>query len=486
VIIPQVPVSTEQASVTVQTSTIPNAPGRATRQTGGRHDDHKDGASKDTPSTAAFAALLQVMLPRPVAVPTKPAGDLPMGTSTKADPSGPSPAIAVARSALPTAAAGPATSSDVLPTSSPTVSDPTTGLPFKDESAKPGVLAPVAADVLPKGAVSPTAPKPSLPTAHGKSSVPQIVEDPTATPASVDPKPSAGPDNGVPKNSRPTSTVPAPSPGEVARPSLTNSRGQPPDSRAQSPMPVTSSPTDKTPEGTNIPGRPSVEQLSPPNRASVRSHLSGGHAQSDPGTTGADSNPANAMDPAAVGDPGVAFSPASGAGPAAGATAAQTVDGYSHVPTNSIVEQVRSHLLSQGLNLGPGRKGNSVVVLRLDPPTLGKVLVRIEKGDGAQIQIHFRVEDRAVRDALVSGWSQLDRALRAEGFTPANASVEISPFQTATSDMGNAGQGGSPTGFANQQSAQGANYSLSEAVVGPAETAPSMLSDSGHYVDYRL
>lgn len=161
--------------------------------------------------------------------------------------------------------------------------------------------------------------------------------------------------------------------------------------------------------------------------------------------------------------PGLAPGPAAPPGASAPADLTQTVPA-----------QVIQQLLEQ-----PPR-ANTTVVLRLDPPLLGSVVLRVVAGDGNRIRLHFGVDDPSVGDALVGGLGRLESALRAQGLSPQGLSVSLNNTQLGSGSPGQSGQE-SPRSFGSRRE-PGAPIPTQ-----PSSDAVSAIrATGGRYIDYFL
>lgn len=124
----------------------------------------------------------------------------------------------------------------------------------------------------------------------------------------------------------------------------------------------------------------------------------------------------------------------------------------------------------------------TTVVMQLDPPLLGSVLLRVVANQSGRIQLHFRVEDPAVRDALASSRPQIESALLAQGLSPSGFSVDLGSVQTQT-NFSSSDQTSDP----NPRPRGG----LAASTVEPdgrsvLDQYPGEGVNGGRYVDYRL
>ena len=127
----------------------------------------------------------------------------------------------------------------------------------------------------------------------------------------------------------------------------------------------------------------------------------------------------------------------------------------------------------------------TAVVMRLDPPTLGSVVLRIVSVDGQRVRVHFRVDDPVVRDTLADQWHQLETALVARGLVPDGFSVDLGSIQTTMDSSGQTGSnaarsGNGPGPVASSIAARSAREDQT------VESAPSGRDHGGRYIDCRL
>jgi hypothetical protein len=86
-------------------------------------------------------------------------------------------------------------------------------------------------------------------------------------------------------------------------------------------------------------------------------------------------------------------------------------------PSPSAVQQVLDRLSRTPTD--------TTVVLRLNPPLLGAVTLRIVADGGQRIHLRVQAERPEVASALEAGWGQLAGALRARGLTPQSFTVAV-------------------------------------------------------------
>jgi hypothetical protein len=128
----------------------------------------------------------------------------------------------------------------------------------------------------------------------------------------------------------------------------------------------------------------------------------------------------------------------------------------------------------------PPPPAETTVVLRLEPPLLGSVVLRVVASDSGRIQLHFRVDDPAVRDALASHRQGIESVLLAQGLSPAGFSVDLGGVQTGTG-FGTSGQAADRPPRSPGGRAAGAD--------GPTAAPPDPRPGEGiggRYIDYRL
>ena len=131
-----------------------------------------------------------------------------------------------------------------------------------------------------------------------------------------------------------------------------------------------------------------------------------------------------------VQDPAAARLASAGGGAVNAAPAAPELAGetIAEPERGAVIEQV---VRSARLNVA---EGSSRFELRLDPPSLGRMAVRLDLEAGA-LSVSFRVENDSVRDLLQGSLPQLRAALAAQGLT-------VERFEVAAMDRGEA-EGGS-------------------------------------------
>jgi hypothetical protein len=100
---------------------------------------------------------------------------------------------------------------------------------------------------------------------------------------------------------------------------------------------------------------------------------------------------------------------------------------------SEVVQTVPAQVVQQILTNPP--TVGTTVVMRLDPPALGSVVLRVMAGEGKRIRLHFDAEDPIVRDALTNSLDELARTLRAHGLSPEGISVgpHTAQFQSGAS-----------------------------------------------------
>ncbi|HLH28002.1 MAG TPA: flagellar hook-length control protein FliK [Acidimicrobiales bacterium] len=126
---------------------------------------------------------------------------------------------------------------------------------------------------------------------------------------------------------------------------------------------------------------------------------------------------------------------------------------------------------------------NTTVVLRLDPPLLGSVVLRVIAGDGNRIRLHFGVDDPRVGDALTAGLGRLESALRAQGLSPQGLSVGLNNTQLGGGPPGQSGQDAPPT-FGGRPAGGGSG--AIEVAPTAGEPASLVRANGGRYIDYLL
>lgn len=127
-------------------------------------------------------------------------------------------------------------------------------------------------------------------------------------------------------------------------------------------------------------------------------------------------------------------------------------------------------------------QNGAALVLRLDPPTLGTVVLRVVAGEGRRVRLHFQVEDSAVGNALADGWDQLEAALRAQGLLPEGFTVDLN---SAHHPNGRSDQGASSPGHdASPSGRRVAALPTLDQSLADAEVVD--MRGSGRYIDYRL
>lgn len=145
-----------------------------------------------------------------------------------------------------------------------------------------------------------------------------------------------------------------------------------------------------------------------------------------------------------------------------------------------IIRSVPAQVLQQ--LAGTQLQAGMTLVMQLDPPLLGKVLLRVSSGKGGRIRLHFQVDDATVGDALAGSLDQLTNALRAEGVSPEGVSIGLNTAQMSSDSSGQSGQ---------QQSSHPSVNSIGPRVGSPVEATASVSTSSGHtptsrYIDYIL
>lgn len=94
----------------------------------------------------------------------------------------------------------------------------------------------------------------------------------------------------------------------------------------------------------------------------------------------------------------------------AGSEALATVPGQ-------VVRQLAAHL--------PPGAGEKTLVMRLNPPTLGEVLLRITSREGQPIRLRFDVAHGETREALARGASHIEDLLRSHGLAADGFSIDV-------------------------------------------------------------
>ncbi len=92
--------------------------------------------------------------------------------------------------------------------------------------------------------------------------------------------------------------------------------------------------------------------------------------------------------------------------------------------------------------------GNSRFQIRLDPPELGKIEVKLDIGQGGQINAHLTVERAETLDLMQRDQRALERALQQAGLDGAKTNLEFSlkqnPFSGGGQEQGQGGNGRQP------------------------------------------
>ena len=164
---------------------------------------------------------------------------------------------------------------------------------------------------------------------------------------------------------------------------------------------------------------------------------------------------------------GVTPNPAAGPIPPSGGNAPSDL-------TQTVPAQVIQQLIEQ-----PPRP-NTTVVLRLDPPMLGSVVLRVVAGGGNRIRLHFGVDDPSVGDALTGGLARLESALRAQGLSPEGLSVGLNNTQLGGGPAGQSGQE-SPRSLAGPRD-RGTTIGIQPS----SEPVSVARTNGGRYIDYLL
>ena len=157
------------------------------------------------------------------------------------------------------------------------------------------------------------------------------------------------------------------------------------------------------------------------------------------------------------------------AGPAASSVGNTPAELAQTVPTQ-VIQQL----------LQPPPRANTTVVLRLDPPMLGSVVLRVVAGGGNRIRLHFEVDDPSVGDALTGGLGRLESALRAQGLSPEGLSVGLNNTQLGSGPSGQSGQE-SPRSFAGPRD-RGTTLGIQPS----SDPVSAVRANGGRYIDYLL
>lgn len=163
------------------------------------------------------------------------------------------------------------------------------------------------------------------------------------------------------------------------------------------------------------------------------------------------------------------------AGPPATAGSPPSPSGAPDV-SRPVPAQVLQQIAAQPLALG------TTVVIRLDPPLLGNVVLRVVAGDGKRIRLHFQVDEPEVGDALASSLGKLESALRAQGLNPEGLSVGLATAQTAGDPSGQP----DPRPFAAQASHSSPRSAHLAPDRAPADPPRPVRIGGGRYIDFLL
>jgi hypothetical protein len=176
--------------------------------------------------------------------------------------------------------------------------------------------------------------------------------------------------------------------------------------------------------------------------------------------------------------------------------AAGVAPGGSAAPAANVPTQVLDYLAGQDL-----RAGHVAMVLRLNPPELGQVVLQIQARDGRNLRLQFQVEHAATGDALLRGKEHIEGVLRARGLATEGFVVDLAG---TTSDPSGVAFGVDPNGsgtstgqFSGEAPADhrgrtgGAAPAGATSTEGPdgegsAPGRPLTLVPGGTLVDYRL
>ncbi len=154
----------------------------------------------------------------------------------------------------------------------------------------------------------------------------------------------------------------------------------------------------------------------------------------------------------------------------------------------NVVQSLPTSMIRQALDNGSFASPGVALVLQLDPPELGRVVVRIVAGDDRHIRLHFKVDDLAVQETLSESWSHLESSLKAHGLNPSGFSVDLNQASTNGDIFGQSGgnqpnlSGGQPNHSASLVQSVSKDDPLSDSLNGSlTQSRPSQ-----HLVDYIL
>lgn len=180
-----------------------------------------------------------------------------------------------------------------------------------------------------------------------------------------------------------------------------------------------------------------------------------------------------------------AFAPLSIA-PAPGNAPASNAASLAATVPAQVLRQLSEHLA--------GNRGETRLVMHLEPPQLGRLTVRLVATEGERVRLHFRVEHAGAGEALTAAGRQIEEVLRAHGLSPDGFSVELASPDAAGLD-GGFGQLGAQVGEQTGGQPGGQPNAPAPLRLDPRRATrggllpdddPGLAAASGRYVDYRL
>lgn len=357
-----------------------------------------------------------------------------------------------------------------------------TGEPKGVATGEPPALSGAGLSALPAGAASPA----GVPAPGGAAGQQRPAAPPTQLPAAGASDGAAGRPSVVPSDEPPAAGEHAAAPPSAAD---TSGSAQPPQSPRQSPAPppagVTATdgaqPAPAAPPGAH----PAPE--SPPTAASDRQHrapqTTAGARDKSAETTVAERPAAAAGDGAAASTAGAATSSAGAATSGAGTTPSAGGPSVAPPPHQRLFEAARTAVWTLAT------RGGQHARLRLRPPTLGELEVRLhERAGGLEVRIVASEESSA--RALAATADQLRRALERHDLRVATVEVETAPASSLGSGAPSERQGAdgrSPTGApAEGQAASNAALRLASGEgeeQAPEATARTVVVARGFVID---